>query len=46
MFLHRVLHQREADWPATAVEPRIYRPQDPLWEDARLPEKLDTEWQN
>ena len=38
----RIVHQRKADWPATAVEAAVIRLLCYLWEDVRAAEKLET----
>jgi hypothetical protein len=42
LVLHPILHNREADWPTTAVQHSEILPFCYLWEDIRKAEKLDT----
>jgi hypothetical protein len=42
LVLHRILHNRKADWPTTAVQHSEILPFRYLWEDVRTAEKLDT----
>jgi hypothetical protein len=44
MFCFVDLHQREANWPTTAVNAVVTCRNCYLWEDARQAEKLDAVW--